>query len=86
MIRVAPELYYVTLRLNAIIFVMSAIPTLSTLIVSVGQSQRHFMHCRHCSPIIAMSLLLSSLKMGIYCSFHGLWSIKVITTHNFVLN
>ena len=49
MTRVAPELYHVTLRLNAIIFVMSAIPTLSTLIVSVGQSQRHFMHCRHYS-------------------------------------
>ena len=47
MTRVAPELYHVTLLHNAIIFVMSAIPTLSTLIVSVGQGQRHFMHHWH---------------------------------------
>ena len=47
MTRVAPELNYVTLRLNAIIFVMSEIPTLPTLTVLVGQSQSHFMHRWH---------------------------------------
>ena len=47
MTRVAPELYHVTLHLNAIIFVMSAIRTLPTLTVLVWLSQRHFMHRWH---------------------------------------